>query len=79
VFFVRWFLPLPAVENLDEHHRWDFDDDEEDAPGEQLAAPSGPAAPPADSLPPPPAPEIRAPEGAEDRQPRQPNMPNPFA
>ncbi|MGI8905997.1 MAG: hypothetical protein ACR2IE_05845 [Candidatus Sumerlaeaceae bacterium] len=81
VFFVRWFLPLPAVDKLEEHDRWSFDEDEREEPvssaaGEATTDASIPVVP---TIAPAAAPEVRAPEGADDRQGRQLNMPNPFA
>lgn len=74
-FFVRWFLPLPALDEIREAD----EQEEEDARGTGAGVPAErqEMPPPVPPIPPEPAPEIRAPEGAEDRASRG-SIINPF-
>lgn len=78
-FFVKWFLPAPAVESLNDHDRWAFYDDEDSGDKKELPGRDGEHDSAQIAAPRAPAPEVHSPEGAEERQARQPNMPNPFA
>ncbi len=70
VFFVRWFLPVPAVDAIEDR----LDEGDETAESGAQKTESSPAPQPLSE----PSPEIRPPEGAEQRAARGSDMVNPF-